>query len=174
MEPAEIKKELQNFKFSNLNVRVLSYLALLMAFTAIATFIRIPGINTQYYNLGEVVIYTLAILFGKKLGAVVGGIGSALVDLIIAPIWAPFTLIIKGLEGWVVGSLAEAENFKRNLSAIFFGAHIMIIGYFLVVWLLYDWPAALTEIVGNYGQSLVGALIAIPISRQFSNFFRSD
>lgn len=165
-----IKNSLKNFSLNNLNTRIIAYLALFMAFTVITTYIRVPGINTQYYNLGEVAIYTLALVFGKKVGFLVGGIGSALADLIIAPIWAPFTFIIKGFEGWVVGNLAESNNLKRNILALFLGAHVMIIGYFLAVWGLYDWPAAISEIVGNYGQAILGAVVALPLSRQLNKY----
>ncbi|MFW6007536.1 MAG: ECF transporter S component [Halanaerobiales bacterium] len=173
-EDYSIKQSLQNFSLKNLNTRIIAYLALFMAFTVIATFIRVPGVNTQYYNLGEVAIYTLALVFGRKVGFIAGGIGSALADLMIAPIWAPITLIVKGFEGWVVGSLAESGSFKRNIIALFLGAHIMIIGYFLAVWGLYDWPAAISEIIGNYGQALVGGIVAIPLSRQVNKYLGSD
>ena len=163
-------QNLKDFNLNNINTKIIAFLSLFIAFTAIATFIRIPGIQTQYYNLGEAAIYTLALVFGKRVGAAAGAIGSALVDLIVAPIWAPFTFVIKGLEGWVVGHFSRKGNFKKNIIAIIIGGHIMIIGYFLSVWLLYDWPAALFEILGNYGQALVGTLIAIPLSRQINKY----
>ena len=167
-----LKEMLKDFKLSNLNTRIISYLALFMSFTVITTFIRVPGINTQYYNLGEVAIYTLALVFGKKIGFLVGGIGSALADLIIAPIWAPITLVVKGLEGWVVGNISEEGRLKKNLLALFLGAHVMIAGYFLAVWVLYGWPAAISEIIGNYGQAVVGGVVAIPLSRQLNKYLR--
>src|SRR5690606_12590384 len=103
-----IKKELKELKFKNLSIRILSYLALFIAMIALATyFIKILGLNTSYYNLGEAFIFMIAIVFGPKAGLITGALGSSIVDLILAPIWAPFTLLIKGLEGWVVGKLSE-------------------------------------------------------------------
>lgn len=168
-----IKRELQELKFSNLSIRVLSYLALFIAMIALATyFIKIPGLNTSYYNLGEAFIFLVGIVFGAKAGLITGALGSALVDLILAPIWAPFTLVIKGVEGWVVGKLAEEGSLARKVLAILVAGHIMIIGYALSVWLLYGWPAVLPEIVGNYGQVTVGAIIALPLARTMDKILK--
>ena len=170
MNKNNLISDLKNFSLKNLHSRLIAFLSLFIAFTAIATYIRIPGVHAQYYNLGEAAIYTLALVFGSKVGAVAGAAGSAIVDIIVAPIWAPFTFIIKGLEGWIVGKVSQKNNFKKNIIAIIIGGHIMIIGYFLSVWLLYDWPAALMEIAGNYGQAFVGGLIALPLSKQIQKY----
>lgn len=168
-----IKEELEKLDLRNITTRQLSFLALFIAFVALATyFIRIPGLNTSYYNLGEVVIFTLALVFGKKAGLIAGALGSALIDLIVAPIWAPFTFVIKGLEAWVVGSLAEEGKLSKNLLAVLIGGHIMIIGYAITVWILYSWPAVIPEIGGNYGQAGLGAIVALPLARQFNKYFR--
>lgn len=63
----DIKKEIRELNFKNLSVYTLSYLALFTAAVALATFIKVPGLNTSYYNLGEVFIFTIAIVFGKRL-----------------------------------------------------------------------------------------------------------
>ena len=70
--------------------------------------IRIPVPRTGgYINLGGSAIYVSALLFGPTYGLVVGGIGSALADFIGGyAVFAPFTLIIKGIEGLVVGIIA--------------------------------------------------------------------
>ena len=51
-------------------------------------------------------VYTTAILFGPLVGAFAGGIGSMFADLFLGySHFAPATLIIKGLEGAIVGLL---------------------------------------------------------------------
>jgi len=58
--------------------------------------------------LGETMVYTVALLFGPVVGALAGGVGSSLADLLLGyPIYAPGTLVIKGVEGFVVGYLAK-------------------------------------------------------------------
>ena len=79
------------------------------ALVAVATMvfvIYIPA-TTGYFNIGEAVIYIAAILFGPYVGAISGGVGAAIADLILAPVYAPATLIIKALEGAIVGFLSQ-------------------------------------------------------------------
>jgi uncharacterized membrane protein len=59
-----------------------------------------------YFNIGESMVYTSALLFGPIIGAFAGGIGSALADVTTGYlIYAPGTLIIKGIEGFITGLL---------------------------------------------------------------------
>ena len=61
-----------------------------------------------YFNIGETMVYTTALLFGPYIGAFAGGVGSMLADLILGyPLYAPATLIIKASEGAVVGILSR-------------------------------------------------------------------
>ena len=58
-------------------------------------------------------VYTTAILFGPFIGAVAGGVGSMLADVILGyHIYAPGTLIIKGVEGFIVGLLVQRLKLK--------------------------------------------------------------
>lgn len=87
-------------------LRTTSLNAVITALVAVATLlIRIPVPVTQgYINLGDAVVITAALLMGPRTGLIAGGIGSALADWLAGCAhWAPFTLIIKGLEGYLVG-----------------------------------------------------------------------
>ena len=70
--------------------------------------VRIPVPGGGYFNLGDVVIIFSGLFGGWKAGLIAGGIGSALADLIGFPVFAPITLIIKGLEGLVAGLVNQA------------------------------------------------------------------
>ena len=78
-----IQQKLKNLDFKNMDTRIISFLALFIAFTAVATYLHIPGPSSSYFNLGEVAIYTIALTFGPKAGGIAGGVGSALMDLIL-------------------------------------------------------------------------------------------
>ena len=74
--------------------------------------------STQgYFNLGETMVYTSAIVLGPFEGALVSGLGSMLADMILAPHYAPATTIIKGLEALIVGLLYEKLS-KMSLKAL--------------------------------------------------------
>jgi uncharacterized membrane protein len=83
--------------------------AIFTAFEAAVTMafvIYIPA-TKGYFNIGEVMVYIVAMLMGPYVGAFAGGVGSAISDAILAPVYAPGTLVIKGLEGFVVGYLTS-------------------------------------------------------------------
>ncbi|MGY8825029.1 MAG: ECF transporter S component [Candidatus Latescibacterota bacterium] len=66
------------------DVRSSARQALLMALVATATMVlRLPTPATEgYINLGDVVIVAAALLFGPWAGAVAGGVGSAMADVL--------------------------------------------------------------------------------------------
>ncbi|HEV8353617.1 MAG TPA: ECF transporter S component [bacterium] len=160
-----------------MKTRDLAAAAVFLALTFVVTrYTVIPIPQTKgYFNLGEVVIYIAAMVFGPVVGAAAGGLGSALADLAAgAPQFAPFTLIVKGLEGYVVGRLARQTTTSRLLAAVAGGA-VMVAGYFLseVVFAqrlgIAPTPAAavgaaLTEVPFNLVQVAVGILVAVPLA----------
>lgn len=88
--------------------RTVASTAIFTAFVAAATSVfsvYIPA-TTGYFNVGEIMVYTSALLMGPYVGAFAGGVGSMLSDLSLGyPYYAPGTLVIKGLEGFIVGYL---------------------------------------------------------------------
>jgi uncharacterized membrane protein len=88
--------------------RTVATTAVFTAFVAAATSVfsvYIPA-TQGYFNVGEIMIYTSALLMGPYVGAFAGGVGSMLSDLSLGyPYYAPGTLVIKGLEGFIVGYL---------------------------------------------------------------------
>jgi uncharacterized membrane protein len=83
--------------------------AVFVALVFVATYsfvISIPA-TSGYFNLGEIVIYVAALVFGPLVGGLAGGVGAAISDALIAPQFAPGTLVIKALEGAVVGYLGK-------------------------------------------------------------------
>ena len=100
-----------------MSTRKLALLALLTALVAAATrVIQIPTPATKgYVNLGDGMIFVAALLFGGSIGGIAGGIGSALADILGGYAnWALPTLIIKGLEGLLVGWLFQLT--RRNMA----------------------------------------------------------
>lgn len=136
--------------------------------------IRIPGISQNgYVNFGDAFIFLFGILFGPLAGLISGGLGSAIADLIGYPVFAPFTLVIKGLEGLLVGLIAhrlfvKSENkhakFGFAVLAMVLASLEMIALYFFASSLLAgSWAAGLAEIVANLIQGGVSTAIAAVI-----------
>lgn len=154
-------------------MRTLVYGALGIALVAFATMsVQIPVPQTRgYINLGDTLIFVFAILFGMRIGALAGGVGSALADVLTGYAhWAPFTLLIKGIEGLIVGLLASGERggVQRLLGCILGGLE-MVAGYFLVEVFLYGLGAAFAELPGNFIQAgsaiIIGPLVVLALQR---------
>lgn len=160
-----------------MKTRDLAAAAIFLALTFVVTrYTVIPIPQTKgYFNLGEVVIYLAAILFGPFIGATAGGLGSALADLVAAPQFAPFTFVVKGLEGYVVGRLATGGGGRSRFVATLVGGAVMVAGYFLSEVFfarqlgIAPTPAtavgaALAEVPFNLVQVAVGIIVALPLA----------
>ncbi len=148
----------------NDNLKLLIRYAILMALTVVMTMVvHIPTIGTNgYLNLGDMVVLLAALILGKKGGFVVGGLGSALADLLLGYVhYAPITLIVKGLEGYIAGSLLETEIGKRKpLIVTSIAGIFMAFGYFVPEIFMYG-KGAIASIPGNIMQGLLGAITSV-------------
>lgn len=145
------------------------------ALVCVATLVLVVSIpaTTGYFNLGETVIYTAALLFGPLVGGMAGGVGAAIADMLVAAQFAPGTLIIKGFEGAIVGFLNNKfQKRTRSLSlsataSIIIGGLEMVAGYFIYEQLVLGYPlaAALVEVPFNIVQMLIGLIVAIIIAQ---------
>jgi len=157
--------------------RIAAKLALtagLAATTTVATMlIQIPIPATRgYLNFGDILVFTSALLFGRFVGGLAGGIGSALSDVITGyGYYAPYTLIIKGLEGFFAGAIRDGKSTRRDILGWLVGAVVMVTGYFLAeaYAMGFGVPAGLVEVPTNIVQVLSGAIIAIPLARGLRN-----
>jgi len=64
-----------------------------------------------FFNLGETMVYIVALLFGPFIGSFAGGVGSMFADVLLGYYhYAPATLVIKAVEGGVVGFLGKKKR----------------------------------------------------------------
>lgn len=149
----------------NIQTRELTKMAMLIALTTVMTMVvRIPTPGTNgYLNLGDMVVFISALTLGKKGGFIVGGLGSSLADLLLGySHYAPITLIVKGLEGYIAGSLLETKwGSKTKLIPLVIGGVFMAVGYYIPETFMYGNKAALVGLPANIMQGLLGAVSAI-------------
>lgn len=150
-----------------MTTRRITIYAMMIALTvalSLTVLIPIPATN-GFVTLCEVGIYTAAALFGPIGGLVVGASSGLLIDLISGyPQWMIFSLVIHGLQGLVSGYFA-GKSVKNMFVGLFLGSIIMISGYFLAGWFLYDCPAGVASIPSNFFQNIVGIGLAFPLTQ---------
>lgn len=146
--------------------------ALLCALVCVATIVvRIPVPGTSgYINIGDTMIFVSSALFGPVAGGLAGGIGSALGDLLGGYVnWMPFTFVIKGLEGVLVGIIAHKAFRATNrigfktLLGVLLGALWMVLGYFVSSIFMYGLEAAVLSIPENLVQGGASLILSLPL-----------
>ncbi|MDY6044388.1 MAG: ECF transporter S component [Peptoniphilus sp.] len=146
-----------------LSTRQLTVFAMFIALTTVATIaIQIPIPSTHgYVNIGDTLLICAGLLMGKAAGGIVGGLGSALADLLTGyTFYAPITLVVKGLEGFIAGILREKTSLPLLVCAIASGV-VMACGYLVAeTFILYNFPTALASFVPNIVQGLAGSVLA--------------
>jgi len=146
--------------------RMLAVIAVMTAIVLLLTYVvRVPTPAKGYAHLGDTGVFFGAFAFGPIVGAIAGGLGTALSDLLAGYFqYAPVTLVIHGLEGLVAGSIAwRVRGLAGLILAAVAGGIIVVGGYFLYEVVLTGVGAALGEVVPNILQVSIGALIAIPL-----------
>ncbi|WP_180954257.1 ECF transporter S component [Bacillus sp. M6-12] len=148
--------------------------SMLIALVFVATIflnIKLPiTANGGLVHLGTAMLFIASILFGPKKGAIAGAVGMGLFDLISGwTLWAPFTILTRGLQGYIVGKIAwskgrNGSSIGFNLFATIISAPFMLIGYYICEGVLFsNWIVPAASIPGNIVQNVVGICIAIPV-----------
>lgn len=83
--------------------------------------------------------------------------------------WAPWTLVIKGLEGLIAGLIAHRAYraggpFKpQALLGMLVSVSWMVFGYYIAGGLMKGFPASLLSVPGNMIQGYGSVILALPL-----------
>ena len=157
------------------DARTIAKVGVTSAFTVMAIMLfRIPGPGGNvYFHLGETVMLASAVILGRKCGALIGGFSAAIADLLLgAALWAPFSFLIHGFKGYLVGRLSDGKGGFRDVAAMSAGGAVMVVSYTLLAGFLYGTKIMPVEFFGDLLQGGFGVLTAYPISKlALSRFF---
>lgn len=156
--------------------RELTLMGLLVAVVFVMTYyiqIKLPvAVNGGLIHMGNVALFTVALVLGKKRGAMAGAFGMTLFDILSGwGAWAPYTFVVRGVMGFIIGGVSDlkdsnGKNMLYNGLAIGLGSIWMIAGYYVSEVMMYgNWTAPMTSIPGNLIQLGIGAVVAIPLSK---------
>ncbi len=157
-------------KPSTLDLVLTSMLIALVFVATLLLNIKLPiTANGGLVHLGTAMLFIVSILFGPKKGAIAAAVGMGLFDLFSAwTLWAPFTFLTRGLQGYIVGKIAwsKGRNGRSsgfNLFATIISVPFMLGGYYICETVLYSsWIMPAASIPGNIVQNVVGICVAIP------------
>lgn len=166
-------------------VLTISLMAVFTALVFVVTqyfWVPISAVPGQRFDAGDIIIFITSWTFGAQIGGFAGGVGSSLSDALVggAPYW-PFTLVIKGLEGYIAGYLSRSGTRKGRRFSWLVASICMVGGYFLTnaffIGLLVGANSdlnpgpigALVEVPFDIAQVAAGGLIGWPVSRYLRN-----
>lgn len=142
------------------------------ALTCVATMlIQIPSPIGGYINLGDCFILVSAWVLGPVCGFAVGGIGSAMADLLTGYVYyIPGTFLIKGCVAVLAAIILRAfvkKNEKLRFSGYIVSSitaeSIMVAGYYLYAAFALGkgLVIALDSVAGNLIQGVLGAVLGV-------------
>lgn len=147
----------------NKQTKKLVLLAILTALSLVLAFIHVPT-PTGFVTLLDVGVFFTAFYFGKKEGAIVGGLSGLLIDFLLGyPQWALFSLIFHGAQGYFAGWKGT-----RRFVGICLASLSMVGGYFVASSFMYNVAEAATGIVGNIAQNTVGLVVGYLLAQAVS------
>jgi len=167
----ELKKVKSKFKTKDMVET-----ALLTALVFVATSfinIRLPiAASGGLVHLGTAMLVIASVVFGKEKGAIAGAVGMAIFDLSSGwALWAPFTFIIRGVMGYILGYISysnnkKGENIIINIVALIISGVWMIGGYYLTEVILYgNWFSPIASVPGDITQIIMALIIGIPMAK---------
>ena len=116
--------------------------------------VKIPT-QTGILTLLDAGIFFTAFYYGRREGAIVGGLGGFLIDLISGyPHWMVFSLLFHGLQGYFAGFKGKWQGLGLVLATI-----IMVAGYACATAWMKGWGQALLDVPHNLLQNFVGMLV---------------
>lgn len=144
--------------------------ALFIAIVFLGVFIiKFPG-PFGYAHIGDSMIFLSVLMLGGKRGAVAGGLGAAIADVVSGyTIWAVPTMLCKAVMALVMGALIKCRIFGLKgrvlwmVSAVA-GGLAQTVGYFAFWYFLFGKAAAIAALPGLAFQMVSGIIIAFAIA----------
>jgi|GEM_PF-388445 len=150
----------------------ISLTAIFSAITAVVTGVvgsAFPSPTGGYTHIGDAIIFIASLLFGVKIGFLVGAIGPTVADLAVGyPRWF-VTVVAHGVEGLIAG-FGKKRNIVIQAILCAVGGFFMTLTYFYVNIFIKGYPVAIIsfyrDLFGQVGLSLIITMILIkPIEK---------
>jgi len=165
-------KKMKSPILTSVEVAVVAVLSAVYA--VMISLVTIPSPTGGYTHIGDLVVFVAALLFGYKVGGLVGVIGSIAADLFVGyPRWF-VSILAHGLEGIIPG-LAKGKSFMIQVAASIVGGFLMATTYFFINIFIKGYPIALIsyarDLFVQAGISIIVGLILVNIlKRAFPRF----
>ncbi len=153
---------------STRQVATAAVFAALYAAVVVATGSLLPSPTGGFTHIGDTILYVAALLFGSRVGGLVGAVGAVAADIYIAyPRWY-VSIVAHGLQGIIAGS-SRGRHVALQIGAMVVGGVVMALTYFVVNVFIRGVPASLISLARDvFAQAGVSLILALIISKAVS------
>jgi uncharacterized membrane protein len=124
----------------------------------------IPSPTGGYTHIGDVVVFIAALLFGYRVGGLVGIIGAVVADLYTGYSRWFVSILAHGLEGAIAG-FAKGRSLVFQVIMCVLGGFLMASTYFLINIFIKGFPLAVISYVRDlFAQAAVSMVLGIAIA----------
>lgn len=146
----------------------IAVVAVFSALTAVltgTTGMIFPSPTGGYTHIGDTAIFVSALLFGAKVGGLVGIIGPVAADLFVGyPRWF-VTVLAHGAQGFVAG-LGKGRGIVIQAMLLVVSGFIMATTYFFINIFIKGYPVAIISYVRDlFGQALVSIILGLILTK---------
>jgi uncharacterized membrane protein len=146
----------------------IAVVAVFSALTAVltgTTGLVLPSPTGGYTHIGDTAIYVAALLFGAKVGGLVGVIGPVAADILVGyPRWF-VTVLAHGTQGYLAG-LGKDRGTTFQVLILAVSGFVMATCYFFVNIFIKGYPIAIVSYVRDlFGQSLVSIILGLILTK---------
>jgi uncharacterized membrane protein len=146
-------------------ILVAMFSAIIFVFTYIGIQVPAFGAFGGLTHLGTLVMYLIAIKYGKFYGMTSAAIGMTLFDLLsLWAAWAPGTFIVRLIAGYIFGLVAESPqgqgaSLSKNVMSLLAGGLVIVVGYLVFEALIFNnFITASASIPGNILQIVIASI----------------
>jgi uncharacterized membrane protein len=126
--------------------------------------VAIPSPTGGYTHLGDIVVFMAALLFGHKVGGLVGVLGAVVADLYTGYSRWFVSILAHGVEG-VVAGLAKGRSLAFQVVMCVAGGVLMASTYFLINIFIKGLPLAVVSYARDlFAQAGVSIIVGISIT----------
>jgi uncharacterized membrane protein len=148
---------------TSLEAAVIAVLSAVYAVLIIA--VRVPSPTGGYTHIGDVVVFVAALLFGYKVGGLVGVVGSVAADFYVGYERWFVSILAHGLEGLIPG-LTKGRSLLVQAVACVVGGFLMATTYFLVNIFIKGYaPALISYMRDMFGQAGISIIVGLAVAR---------
>jgi uncharacterized membrane protein len=160
-------KEVKGPILTSIEVAVVAVLSAIYGVLIIIA--KVPSPTGGFTHIGDIAVFVAALLFGYKVGGLVGIIGSVAADFFVGYERWFISILAHGLEGIIPG-LAKGKPFIIQILSCVIGGFLMATTYFFINIFIKGYPLALIsyarDLFVQAGVSIIVSLVIVNIIKK--------